>query len=177
VIVRRERPADHRAVHTLHLAAFAVDPVTGVHREPSDVTEAPLVDELREDAGFLPQLSLVAIDGDAAVGHVIATRGRLDPLGFPALGLGPLGVRPDVQGRGIGTVLVHALLAVAEACDERVVALLGAPRYYRRFGFVPATELGITPPDLTWGEYFQARRLTGPPLQGTFRYADPFARR
>jgi len=67
VIVRRERPADHRAVRALHLAAFAVDPMTGRHREPRDVPEAPLVDELREDAGFLPHLSLVAVDGHDVV--------------------------------------------------------------------------------------------------------------
>jgi predicted N-acetyltransferase YhbS len=176
VIVRRERPADHRAVHTLHLAAFAVDPVTGRHREPRDVPEALLVDELREDVGFLPHLSLVAVDGGDVVGHVIATRGWLDPLGSPALGLGPLGVRPDVQGRGIGTVLVHALLAVAEACEEPVVALLGSPAYYRRFGFVRSTELGITPPDPAWGEHFQARRPVLGTAIGAFRYAEPFCR-
>jgi predicted N-acetyltransferase YhbS len=180
VIVRRERPADHAAVHALHLAAFAVDPVTGAHRDAPDVPEAALVDELREDAGFLPYLSLVATDagadGEDVVGHVIATRGWLEPLGSAALGLGPLGVRPRDQGRGIGTVLVHALLAVAEAADERVVALLGAPAYYRRFGFVRSTDLGIVPPDPRWGEHFQARRLGGPPVQGTFRYAEPFDR-
>jgi predicted N-acetyltransferase YhbS len=94
----------------------------------------------------------------------------------PVLGLGPLGVRPDQQGRGVGTSLVHALLAVAEAAGERVVALLGSPAYYRRFGFVPSTELGITPPEAAWGEYFQTRLLTGGPLTGRFRYAEPFDR-
>jgi predicted N-acetyltransferase YhbS len=176
VIVRRERPADHRAVHALHLAAFAVDPVTGAHRAPRQVSEAPLVDELRQDAGFLPHLSLVAVDADGVVGQVIATRGWLEPLGSPALGLGPLGVRPDVQGRGIGTVLVHALLAVAEACEEPLVALLGPPAYYRRFGFVASTELGITSPDPAWDEHFQARRLTPGNARGAFRYAEPFSR-
>jgi predicted N-acetyltransferase YhbS len=176
VIVRRERPRDHRAVHALHLAAFTVDPVTGARREPRDVPEARLVDELREDAGFLPHLSLVAVEGDDVVGHVLATRGWLEPLGSPALGLGPLGVHPAVQGRGIGTVLVHALLAVAEACEEPLVALLGSPGYYRRFGFVPSTDLGITPPESAWGEYFQARRPVPGTATGTFRYAEPFSR-
>ena len=176
MIVRREQPADHRAVRVLHRAAFAVDPVTGASRAPQDVPEAHLVDALREDVGFLPHLSLVAVDGDDVVGHVIATRGWLEPLGTPALGLGPLGVQPDVQGRGIGTVLVRALLAVAEACEEPVVALLGAPGYYRRFGFVRSTDLGIQPPDPGWGEHFQARQLSGPPVRGTFRYAAPFTR-
>jgi predicted N-acetyltransferase YhbS len=176
VIVRRERPADHRAVHALHLAAFTLDPVSGAVRAPQHVPEAPLVDELRDDVGFLPHLSLVAVDGDDLVGHVLATRGWLDPLGSPALGLGPLGVHPDVHGRGIGTVLVHALLAVAEACEEPVVALLGSPGYYARFGFARSTDLGITPPDPAWGEYFQARRPVPGTAEGTFRYAEPFGR-
>jgi putative acetyltransferase len=123
-----------------------------------------------------PHLSLVAVDGGDVIGHVIATRGWLEPLGHPALGLGPLGVRPENQRTGVGTVLVHALLAVAEAAAERLVALLGSPDYYRRFGFVPAADLGVTSPDPSWGGYFQARHLNGPPVQGAFRYAEPFNR-
>ena len=73
-------------------------------------------------------------------------------------------------------MLVHALLAVAEAADERLVALLGAPGYYRRFGFVRSLDLGVAPPDPAWGDYFQARRLGGLPQSGTFRYAEPFDR-
>jgi putative acetyltransferase len=174
MIVRRERSADSAAVHAVHLAAFAVDPVTGAHRPPAEVPEAPLVDELREDDGFLPHLSLVAVDGEHVVGHVIATRGWLEPSGTPVLGLGPLGVRPDRQRSGVGTVLVHALLAVAEAADERLVALLGSPAYYRRFGFVPAADVDIAAPDPAWGEHFQVRHLNGPPVAGAFRYAAPF---
>jgi putative acetyltransferase len=169
VIVRRERPADHAAVRAVHRTAFA-------GTAGDEVVEARLVDELREDAGFLPHLSLVAQDGDDVVGHVIATRGRLEPLGIPVLGLGPLGVRPYHQRRGVGTALVHALVAVAEACDERLVALLGNPAYCGRFGFVRSTDVDVEPPDPAWGEYFQARHLNGPPVSGTFRYADPFRR-
>ena len=173
MIVRRERPPDHSAVHTLHAAAFR-PPGAG---PDADVVEARLTDELRENAGFLPHLSLVAVDDHGAlVGHVIATRGWLEPFGTAVLGLGPLGVRPRNQGCGVGTVLVHALLAVAEAADERLVALLGSPDYYRRFGFVPSTDLGVRAPDPAWGEHFQARWISGPPVQGIFRYAEPFGR-
>ncbi len=176
MIVRREHPTDHDAVRALHTVAFARDPATGAAREPEDVVEARLTDDLRADAGFLPHLSLVAVDGDAVVGHVIATRGWLEPFGTPVLGLGPVGVRPDQQRRGVGTVLVHALVAVAEAADERLVALLGDPRYYRRFGFLPAADLGITAPDPAWGRHFQARLLRGLPGGGRFRFAEPFTR-
>ncbi len=172
MIVRRERPGDDAAVHALHAAAFR-PPGT---RLDADVVEARLVDELREDAGFLPHLSLVALDGGSVTGHVLATRGWLDPVGVPALGLGPLGVLPAAQGRGVGTVLVHALLAVAEAADERLAALLGAPDYYRRFGFVAAATVGVAAPDPAWGEHFQARWLGDRRTGGTFRYAEPFTR-
>ena len=175
VHVRREEPADHDAVRALHRAAFrrrAAD-------RQEEVVEARLTDELRRDVGFLPHLSLVAVRGlpgedQVVVGHVLATRAWLEPLGVPALGIGPLGVRPEDQGTGIGTVLVHSLLAVAEAAGERLAALLGAPAYYRRFDFRPAAELGITAPDPAWGAHFQARHLTGPPVRGAFRYAAPF---
>jgi putative acetyltransferase len=170
VHVRRERPADHDTVRAIHHAAFG-------RRETDravEVVEARLTDELRRDVGFLPHLSLVAVRDDVVVGHGLATRGWLEPLGIPALGLGPLGVLPDAQGRGMGTALVHALLAVAEACEERVVALLGAPAYYRRFDFRPGAELGIEAPDPAWGPHFQARHLTGPAVGGRFRYASPF---
>ena len=55
-----------------------------------------------------------------------------------------------------------------------------APRrsaFYRRFGFVAASKLGIAAPDPAWGSHFQARVLSSVPrsLTGTFRYASPFA--
>jgi predicted N-acetyltransferase YhbS len=172
VHVRREQVADHAAVRAVHRAAFRpADAPDG-----AEVVEARLTDELRADAGFLPHLSLVAVVDGAVVGHVLATRGRVEPAGVPALGLGPLGVAPAAQRHGVGTALVHALLGVAEAADERLVLLLGSPDYYRRFDFRPAAELGIDAPDPRWGTYFQGRRLGGPPVHGTFRYAAPFER-
>jgi putative acetyltransferase len=176
VIIRREHPRDHDAVRAVHVAAFTRDPVSGAVRAPEDVVEAPLVDALREDAGFLPHLSLVADVDDVVTGHVLVTRGWLEPAGTPVLGLGPLGVLPEAQGSGIGSALVHSVLAVAEAAGETLVALLGEPAYYRRFGFRAAEELGITSPEPLWGRHFQARWLAGPRTGGTFRYAEPFAR-
>ncbi|MGZ4623822.1 MAG: GNAT family N-acetyltransferase [Blastococcus sp.] len=170
--IRREQPADHDAVRAVHRAAFGPP-----GRDPAvEVVEARLTDELRDDVAFLPHLSLVAVVDDAVVGHVLATRGWLGPSGVPVLGLGPLGVAPAAQRRGAGTALVHALVAVAEACEERLIALLGAPEYYGRFGFRPAAELGVTSPEPEWGAHFQARLLTGPPVRGAFRYAAPFDR-
>jgi putative acetyltransferase len=69
-------------------------------------------------------------------------------------GLGPLGVGPAWQRQGIGSALMHAVLAAAEALDESGVGLLGDPMFYRRFGFVAAAEHGVAAPDPEWGGAF-----------------------
>jgi putative acetyltransferase len=165
VLIRRETAADVAAIRAVTLAAF-----------PQPV-EARLVDELRADPGWLPALSLVAVDPDGALaGHVVVTRGRVGTT--PALGLGPLSVRPDRQRRGVGSALMHAVLGAADALDEPLVALLGNPAYYHRFGFRPSTDHGVDPPVAEWQKYFQVRTLSAhdPSLRGTFAYAEPFDR-
>ncbi|MFC0533933.1 GNAT family N-acetyltransferase [Phytohabitans kaempferiae] len=171
MLVRRETPADTAAVRAVHSAAFAApDDPDGVP------VEAGLVDALRASDAWLPALSLVCAAPDGAVvGHVVCTRARI--AGEPvALGLGPLGVAPAWQRRGVGSALMYAVLGAADALDEPVVVLLGHTDYYPRFGFRAAAELGITPPVAEWGAHFQARPLTAhrESLRGPFTYAAPF---
>jgi putative acetyltransferase len=161
--IRREGPGDVGPIRAVHRAAFA--------RDGGEPLEVGLLDALRADPGWLPHLSLVAaVDGQVA-GHVVATRARVD--GAPALGVGPLGVLPAFQGGGVGTALMHALLGAALARDETLVALLGEPGFYGRFGFVAAAALGVRATNPAWGPYFQALALTDSAPSGTFRYADP----
>jgi putative acetyltransferase len=167
VEVRREGEGDEDAVREVHRAAFVRD-----GNDPP--VETTLLDRLRADPAWLARLSLVAVvDGEVA-GHVVATRATIEPRGVPVLGLGPLGVLPRWQRKGVGTALVHAVLAAAEARDETLVGLLGEPAYYGRFGFVTAVEVGVVPPDPAWGRHFQVRSLVGPVPTGRFRYAAPF---
>ncbi|MEO3814352.1 N-acetyltransferase [Sphaerisporangium sp. B11E5] len=170
MLVRRENPADVPEIHTLHLAAFA-----GMYAPGATPPEAGLVDALRACDGWLPELSLVAEDpGGAVIGHVVCTRAHVGTR--PALGLGPLGVRPGHQRKGVGHALMHAVLGAADALGEPLVVLLGHPDYYPRFGFRPAADLGVTPPEPGWAPHFQARPLTTytPELRGPFTYAAPF---
>ena len=69
------------------------------------------------------------------------------------------------------------LIAAADASDEPLVALLGEPGFYSRFGFVPAADLAIAAPEADWGDYFQVRVLSAyrPEMAGTLRYAEPFS--
>lgn len=138
------------------------------------VVEARLLDELRTCDGWIPELSLVAEVDDQLVGHNVCTRGHIGAV--PCVGLGPIGIRPDWQRRGVGSALMHAMIGAADALGEPVICLLGSPEYYTRFGFVPSTALGIDPPDAAWGVHFQARSLSAwePRFTGQFRYAEPF---
>lgn len=158
MLIRRETPADIDAIRDVTNLAFKNGP------------EALLIDWLREDEGWIPELSLVA---DGVVGHVVGTRGYIGD--FPAIGIGPVSVRPDHQRSGVGSALMHAVLGAAEARGELAVILLGSPEYYSRFGFRLASEFGITPPVAEWAPHFQAR-LFGPAPAGAFRYAEPFNR-
>ena len=105
---------------------------------------------------------------------MVCTRGSVGR--WPALGLGPIGVLPDRQGDGFGGALMHAVLGAADALGYPVVVLLGHLDYYPRFGFVPATSIGIDPVEPAWGSHFQARVLSAwrPEMAGTFHYAAPF---
>ena len=163
MLIRRETPADASRIDEVHRRAF------------DGPVEADLVHALRADVGWVPALSLVAEGaGGDVVGHVVCTEGSLGST--PVVGLGPIGVLPGRQRTGIGSALMHAVIAAADALDYPLVVLLGHLDYYPRFGFVPASSLGVTAPKPKWGDHFQARPLATwhAGLSGPFRYAAPF---
>ncbi|MEV4313377.1 N-acetyltransferase [Actinocrispum sp. NPDC049592] len=164
MLVRRERSGDRYGIWGVHRAAFGRD------------VEASLVDELRDSSAWLPALSFVAFLGDDMAGHVVCSRATID--GRQTLGLGPLGVLPRLQGRGIGAALMHTVIGAADALGEPLIVLLGDPKYYARFGFVPAAKMDIMPQDAKWAKHFQARALSmyDSGFTGEFRYAEAFAR-
>ncbi len=64
----------------------------------------------------------------------------------PALLLGPLAVSSIYRGHGIGALLMDRGLAQARTLGHELVVLVGDLPYYARFGFVPASDFGITMP-------------------------------
>ncbi|WP_026553789.1 GNAT family N-acetyltransferase [Arthrobacter sp. 35W] len=169
MIIRNETPADRPRILELVAEAFATDEV------PADeVVEVPLLQQLFDCADYLPGLSLVAELDGRVDGHVICTRGWIGDV--PALGLGPLAVTPEAQRDGVGSALMESVIAAAEAAGEPAIVLLGHTGYYPRFGFVPASSLGIEAPDAAWGGHFMALPLAAfhSGIRGPFRYAEPF---
>ena len=156
--IRPELPVDLDQIHELHREAF---------RGPA---EAELVDAVRAGADFIPELSLVAVAAEGSVlGHILVSRVGFEPLpaGTPrrdALALAPLAVLPPHAGRGIGSALTQEALVVADMRDEALIAVLGAPSFYERFGFGPAADLGVRSPYDEAGEAYQVRSIGGRPV-------------
>jgi putative acetyltransferase len=126
--IREERPTDIAAVRHVNSAAFEQD------------QEANLVDALRSAGAVL--LSLVAVVDGEVVGHIFYSPASIGEVGGAALA--PMAVLPDRQHHGIGTQLVETGNRMLKASGCPFVLVVGHPRYYPRFGFVPARPLGIT---------------------------------
>ena len=139
ILIRESAEPDRAAIRAIHLEAFGP-------REGRSV--AGLVDELFLDETAVPLLSLVAVDRESVVGHVLFSRARV--MGTPgapsARILAPLAVVPRLQRRGIGGRLVVRGLGRLLAYGVDLVFVLGHPGYYPRLGFRPAGALGYAAP-------------------------------
>lgn len=164
IFVRPERPQDHPAVFELNLRAFG---------RPA---EARLVELLR--AAARPTVSLVALAEEQVVGHLLFSPVRVEGApGRLAMGLGPLAVRPEFRRQGVASRLLQVGLDACRIGAVELVFVLGEPRLYRRFGFVPARERGLTYKDASYDPYFMVRELrlgalTG--AQGQVHYRPEF---
>jgi predicted N-acetyltransferase YhbS len=134
--VRIANDDDWPAIREVHRAAFGGDEGDRVVR---------LIDELRADPSlYVPELSFVSMAGNVVAGHVLNTWNLVGDV--PVLQLSPLGILPEHQGQGHGSALVRASLDAVRERGEPALILEGNPKYYGRFGFVRADELGLLPP-------------------------------
>ncbi len=168
VTIRPEQPTDRDAIAEVVRSAFGSE------------AEARLVDAIRASAEFVPALSLVAVADGWVVGHVMVSHVGLheDATVRSVASLSPLAVVPELHGQGIGGALVRAVVARAEELGEPMVVLEGAPAYYGRFGFEPATAHGIDIDLPSWAppEAAQIMRLQGydPAWRGQIVYPPAF---
>jgi putative acetyltransferase len=170
VIVREMAPDEFEAIGALSIAAFGGDQHIGV-----------LLDGLRASWAWDDSLSFVAEHEGELVGHVLYTRAILDaPEALrDVLVLSPVGVRPDVQRRGIGSALITTTLRQLHDRAEPLVFLEGHPTYYPRFGFVRAAEYGFVAPSVRIpSNAFMVYRLPAyePSMTGALVYPDAFWR-
>ncbi len=174
-LVRLERPGDETSIRHVHLTAFS----DGGRRDGSG--EARLVELLRASDAWLPPLSLVAEEtkSGALIGHLLFSRAVIEtPHGeVETLALAPLGVLPGYEPLHAGTRLIRHGLAEARRLGFRSVIVLGHPKYYRRFGFRPASRFGVEAPFPVPDEAWMALELEPGTLagaEGRVRYPSAF---
>ena len=124
--VRPETPDDHAAIERIHVEAFANHPY-------SHQTEHLIVNALRA-AGVLTVSLVAEMDGEV-VGHIAFSPGKLDSRDCPWFVLGPIGVLPRCQRRGIGKALIQEGLKAIQALGADGCILVGNPAYYTPLGF------------------------------------------
>lgn len=165
--IRQERTADYDEVYQVVKEAFA----SAEHR---DGTEQDLVAALRKSKSFIPELSLVAIEDDRIVGHILFTKAHVNHT--EVLALAPLSVLPKYQNRGIGLSLIERGHSIAAKLGHTYSVVLGHPRYYPKAGYVPASRYGIRAPFDVEDENYMAVCLCGEGkrLDGTVRYDPAF---
>jgi predicted N-acetyltransferase YhbS/endonuclease/exonuclease/phosphatase family metal-dependent hydrolase len=154
VRVRPSRPEDAAAILAVVDNAFSDET-----RDAGE--ELDIVRTTWERRHGTDRIELVSEDDNGiVVGHVLAATGDLAGCAIPAVA--PLGVVKDRHGAGIGTALMHAMIDQATRRGWPMLLLLGAPGYYMRFGFEPASGLGVfygpAGPD---NPHFMVRRLPG----------------
>jgi len=113
------------------------------------------------------------------VGHVMLGAARLDaPRRLVDVWvLSPLGVLPEVQGRGLGTALVAHALEAAGRTGVPLVFLEGDPAFYGPRGFSRASVLGFRSPSLRIPDPAFLVHVLGshePWMTGTLVYPEPF---
>ena len=123
----------------------AVREVVNLAFQNDDEGEADLIDALRAEPAYTPELSLVAEINGEIVGHIMFSDAYIetDNGRIPAICLGPLAVHPDWQQKGIGTKLGAEGLEACRRLGHRIAVVIGHSSYYPRFGFERGRPLGI----------------------------------
>jgi mycothiol synthase len=108
-----DAPRDAAALHLVDAQSFAGAP-DYVPESPAEFTQEHL-----EAHDFDPGLSLVATSDEEVVGFALARRWRAESVGYVDI----LAVRPDHQGRGLGTALLRGAFAGFAAAGLREAQL------------------------------------------------------
>ena len=131
ISVREEKTEDITSIRAINERAFG---------QP---TEANIIDRLR--GSCVDIISLVAVDGNKVVGHILFSPVVIesDHGVISGMGLAPMAVMPERQRQGIGFALVRKGLAIIRERGYPFVIVLGHSEYYPRFGFEPASKYGL----------------------------------
>ena len=170
VWLRAEEEADRGEVRRVVEAAFG---------QPD---EADIVDRLRASGDLF--MSHLADRKGEVIAHlafspaqVLGDDGKPRDIRGGLLAMAPMAVAPEYQRQMIGQGLVRSALMRLERADVGGVVVLGHPAYYPRFGFTPASQLGLRCPFDAPDEAFLLRVFgehTADSFRGLLKYAPAF---
>ncbi len=132
ITIRPEQRGDIAAIRRINEAAFGQQ------------TEATLVDSLRNL--YPDAVSIVAMEDQKILGHIFFSPVLVSAASevVQGMGLAPMAVLPERQSQGIGSMLVEAGIAAMRERKCPFITVLGHPKYYSRFGFMPASRHGLS---------------------------------
>jgi predicted N-acetyltransferase YhbS len=172
ITIRQELIEDYHKTEELVELAF-------LHEDFSDKTEHKLVHRLRKSDAFMPELSLVAVEEEEIIGHILLSRIEIvnEDSKVGSLALAPVSVSPAHQSKGIGSKLIAAVLNKSAELGFKSVIVLGHKDYYPKFGFKPASFWNIKAPFEVPDELFMAMELNEGALKdtcGMVKYSSAF---
>lgn len=171
-IIRQEQKEDYLQTEEVVKKAFE-------NESYSDQSEHTLVAKLRKSEAFVPDLSLVAVNEDKIIGHILLSKILIDTEDkkVESLALAPISVLPEYQNKGVGQKLIQQALTIAEILDFESVIVMGHEAYYPKFGFKKASHWGIQAPFEVPDELLMAIELKDSALNhasGIIQYPNVF---
>jgi len=141
ITYRAERKTDYPEIAELIVQVFK-------ETYNSGEAEAELVEDLRKETDYDPNLSFVALKKNKIIGHALFSKVVIEKEGenYPALVLAPIGVYSEHRKKGIGSVLIKRGIELGKKLETRAIFVTGDPNYYGRHGFGPAKEKGYILP-------------------------------
>lgn len=130
--IRPERPQDAAAIALVVKRAFDGHP-------RSTGAEPRIVARLRASSGL--SVSLITEVGGWVCGYVASSPVQVGGRLSAWHGIGPVAVDPEMQGKGVGTLLIEECLARLRRHGAAGCVVFGSPALYRRFGFKSGTGL------------------------------------
>jgi predicted N-acetyltransferase YhbS len=161
MIIRLEQPKDYLAVERLTLAAFKTFTFMDGSKPPQ-TDEHYLAHIMRSVPAFVPELDFVGeLDGEIACNIMYTESKVARPDGFElkTLTFGPVSVKPELHGQGLGSEIIRHSIDRAKELGYGAVIIVGHPGYYPRFGFRPASDFNLTMPDGSTIEPFMALEI------------------
>jgi len=169
-IIRREKKSEYRAVENLTREAFWNVYCPGAK-------EHFILNRLRENADFIPELDYVMELNGKLIGQVVYVRAHVDcddGRKLPVMTFGPICIANEYKRKGYGKLLLDYTMGKAKELGAGALLITGNIDFYGKSGFIPALNKGIRYTDDPKAEYLLVKELKNDFLKGiTGEYKDP----